>query len=97
MSRHERDDGGNLRTDRGPRFKTLQFDMTLLPAADRDQVWRLMYGNGMATPMFVSLMPEDTDKSGEQIFQIYGKLSKSHSIRYQFYNQFNSQIELEEF
>lgn len=97
MSKHERDDGGNLRTDRGPRYKTLSFSLSLLPAADRNQVWRLIYGNGMANPVFVSLMPDDTDAAGEQIFQIYGKLAKGGAITYQFYNQFNSQIELEEF
>jgi len=96
LSKHERSDAGDLRTDRGPRYKTLTVDITLMPAADRDVVWKIMYGNGMTRPVFFSLIPQSTDASEEAIHQLYGKLARTAALRYQFINQFNTTLEIEE-
>jgi hypothetical protein len=96
-SKHERSDSGDLHTDRGPQYRSLTVDIQYMPTTDRNQMWRIALGNGMGYPVYFSLTPENSDDTtGEQIFQLYGKLSKSSSIKYQFYNQFNSTIELEE-
>lgn len=97
LSRHERDDGGGLRTDRGPRYKTLSFDLSYMPAADRSTFWKIMLNNGMTKPVFVSLDPGAVgDGDGESLLQIYGKLSKMGTLKYLLPTQFNSRMDIEE-
>jgi hypothetical protein len=95
-SKNERSDAGDLRTDRGSMFKTLSLDLSLMPSQDRDYIWRIARGNGMYKPMWVSLAPENTDTMEEQIFSIYGKLTKGAIINYTYMNQFATSLDLEE-
>lgn len=96
-SRQERTDAGDLRVDRGTVSKTLNFDLNYLTKADRDQLYNILRGNGLFKSTFISLLPADaTDLTGEQVFQVYGKLSKQGSIKYQLTTMFSSQIEIEE-
>lgn len=95
-TKHERDDAGNLRVDRGPKWKTLSVDCEYMPTADRDILWRIMYGNGMTKPVFFSLSPGSSDINEEAMYEIYGKLTRTSAMKYQFYNQFNQTIEIEE-
>jgi hypothetical protein len=95
-STHERSDAGDLRTDRGTLHKVLNLDLTMLTSVDRNALWSIYRGNGLSRPIFLSLTPLSDDVVEEQIYQVYGKLSKQGSIRYQFINQFSSTIEIEE-
>lgn len=95
-SKHERTDAGDLRTDRGTVHKTLNFDLAVMPKEDRDALYNIMRGNGMFKPMYVSLTPESEDEVGEQVFQIYGKLSRQGTIKWASLNQFATQISIEE-
>lgn len=98
-SKQERTDAGDLRTDRGTVHKTLNFDLNFLTNQDRNSLYNIIIGNGLWRPVYVSLTPEETvqgDQTGEQVFQIYGKMSRQSSIKYQFINQFSTQLELEE-
>lgn len=95
-SKSERTDAGDLRTDRGTIHKTLQFDLSYMPAADRTALYSILRNNGTYRPMLVSVTPEDDDADGEQIFQVYGKLSRMAQIRFQFMNQFGTQLDIEE-
>ena len=96
LSKHERTDAGDLRTDRGAMFKKISLDLTLMPAEDRNIVWNISRINGMSKPLFFSLSPESPDSVEEQTFNLYGKLSQQSGIRFQFANQFSTSIELEE-
>lgn len=97
LSKHERDDGGGLRTDRGARYKTLSFDLSFMPAADRNTFWKIMLNNGMTKSVFVSLDPTNaSDVEGESLYQIYGRLSKTASLKYLLPTQFNSRMDIEE-
>lgn len=96
-SKQERTDAGDLRTDRGTVSKSLSFDLNFLTQADRNSLFNILRGNGMYKPVYVSLIPESTDDQvGEQIFQVYGKLSKSGALKYNLWNQFATQLEIEE-
>lgn len=96
-SKSERTDAGDLRTDRGTSFKTMQFDLNYMPLADRNKLHNILRGNGTFKPLYVSISPSDTeDGAGEQIMQIYGKLSRLSAIKYQFMNQFGTQLDIEE-
>jgi hypothetical protein len=95
-STHERSDAGDLRTDRGTLHKVLSLDLTMLTSVDRNGLWNIMRGNGMSRPVFLSMTPLSDDPTEEQIYQVYGKLSKQGSVRYQFINQFTTSLEIEE-
>jgi hypothetical protein len=94
-SRHERSDAGDLRTERGYMNKKINLDLSVMPAEDRNVIWSIAR-NGMSKPMFLSLTPEISDATEEQTYTLYGKLTQQSNIRYQFANQFNTSIELEE-
>lgn len=96
MSKHERTDSGDLKTDRGAMYKALTVDLSMMPAGDRNRLWDIVRGNGMTKPIFFSLRPESDDPAEEQMYQIYGKLSRQSTITYQFINQFNAPLEIEE-
>lgn len=93
---NERSDAGDLRSNRGMLAKTVAVDLNVMTAADRNALWGIFRGNGMYTPVFFSLCPEDSDPSEEQLYQVFGKVAKQTAIRYQFVNQFSSKLELEE-
>jgi hypothetical protein len=95
-SKHERSDAGDLRTERGYMHKKINLDLSVMPAEDRNVIWSISRINGMSKPMLLSLTPEVGDATEEQTFSLYGKLSQQSSIRYQFANQYNTTIELEE-
>lgn len=96
-SKQERTDAGDLRVDRGTVSKSLSFDLNFLTQADRNQLYNILRGNGLFKSAFISLLPQDaTDVIGEQVFQVYGKLTKQGSIKYQLMTMFASQIEIEE-
>lgn len=96
-SKSERTDAGDLVTDRGTMHRTLNLDLNYMPKADRDKMYTIMRKLGTFKPMFVSVTPEDADFGSEQIFQLYGKMTKLGGLRYEMYNQFNTQLEIEEF
>lgn len=95
-SKHDRTDAGDLMTDRGVMYKSLSIDLVYMPTLDRDYAWRILRGNGMGKPVYVSVMPDSTDVSEEQIFQIYGKLSKNSSLVYQLMNQYSTSLQIDE-
>jgi hypothetical protein len=96
LSKSERTDAGDLRTDRGTLFKTMSLNLSIMPAEDRNNMWRILRGNGLSRPVFLSLVPQATDAFEEQAFQIYGKLSRQSTLKYQFINQYSASLEIEE-
>lgn len=95
-SKHERSDAGDLFTDRGVITKAMNLTLQHMPAGDRDYIWRILRGNGMGKPVWISISPESSDKMEEQEFSIYGKLSKGSALQYQFMGQFQTSLQVEE-
>lgn len=91
-SKHTRSDSGDIFTDVGPRYKTLDFNFQYLPTTDRDNLWRVLRGNGMSTPVFIDVVPGTTDAGDEFIYSIYGKLAKSSAIAMTMFNQYASTL-----
>lgn len=96
LSTHQRTDAGDLRTDRGAIYKTLTVDLSYLTPIDRNAIWRVLRGNSMSRPIYLSVVPQATDAFDEQIFQIYGKMTKGASMKYAFMNQYSSQLDIQE-
>jgi hypothetical protein len=100
LSEHVRTEGGDLLTRRGPRFRTLNFDLQWVTPSDRKELTRIFLGNGMPRPLFVSLFPDSTgvdeDFQREGIHQIYGKMVQVPGVSYTSFEVYSTNIELEE-
>lgn len=97
LSKHERNHAGNLRTERGPRSRDMNFDLKYMDKDDRNELWNIFIGNGMTVPMLISLMPEEVgDPIGEQMFQLYGKLSQQSRLTFQSFGTFQAPVKIEE-
>lgn len=96
-SKHDRSSAGDLLTDRGVMYKTLDIDLQLMPQEDRNKVWAILRGNGMSRPVFICVFPENQDDpQAGQIYTIYGKLSRGSSLTYSAYNQYATTLQVEE-
>lgn len=100
LSEHLRTEGGDLITKRGPRFRTLNFDLKWLKGSDRKEMTKIFLGNGISKPLFVSLFPDSTgvdeDFHREGIHQIYGKMVQIPGVSYTSYEIYSTNIGLEE-
>jgi len=92
----ERSDAGDIRVDKGCMYRELSLNMQYLNTADRDFIYRIMRGNGMTKGMFVSCAPSSTDIGEEQIYMLYGYLSKSSALSYQLFGKWGSSISVQE-
>src|ERR1044071_6458185 len=92
----ERSEDGDLRVDKGCMYRELSLNMQYLSMIDKDHVYRILRRNGMTKPMFVSLFPSDADIGQEQIFMLYGMLSKTSALQYQLFQQFASSVSIQE-
>jgi len=84
-SKHTRNGSGDLMTDRGAIYKSLAFNLGQMQTADRTELIQILIRNGMSVPLFISIFPESTDDQENQLYQLYGKLTKLGAIgRYKF-------------
>ena len=102
LSTHDRTDAGDLITKRGPRFSSLNFDLKWLDQSDRIQLTKILLGNGLPKPIFISLFPDNTDTGlvidyeKERAHQCYGKLTQVPGVQYSTLDMYSTQIEIEE-
>ena len=95
-STNSRSQAGNLVTDIGTIHKSINFSLPFLLTGDLFILSKILLLNGMKTPVFVSLFPEDSDTNKEAIYQIYGKLSSSSTITNTNYLIYGSSMSIEE-
>jgi hypothetical protein len=96
QSSHSRGQAGNLITDVGTVYKTLDFNLGYLDASDRNMFIQILKLNGMRKSMFISVFPNDTDVEKEYSYQIYGRLSSNASIVHPMFHQYASSVTIEE-
>ena len=96
LSVHNRSESGDLITNRGISYNSMNFDLKYLNTSDRLQFSRISRGNGISKPLFISLFPDDEDIQKEQAHQIYGKLSQLSDIQHPIFEMYSSQVEIEE-
>lgn len=97
LSQHSRSESGDLITNRGVRYRNMKFDLNWLPPADRLEFTRILRGNGLPRPLFISLFPNNSeDWEKEQAHQIYGKLSTLQDITHPIFEIYSTSIEIEE-
>jgi len=95
-SRHFRTDAGELLTDAGSKYLSMQLDLNNMAAVDRKAFIDILRGCGMAYPILISLFPGDSDLELERDHTIYGKLTDLSAMKITQYNAYSSSLEVEE-
>ena len=97
LSAHVRSESGNLLTNRSTSYNSISFDLKWMDSSDRLEMMRILKGNGLSKPLFISLFPDNTtDWAKEQTHQIYGKLSQLPGVTHPVYEMYSSTIDIEE-
>jgi len=94
--KHFRNDAGDLMTDIGTRHRRVTISLSKLSPAERNTLWRILWGNGMTKPLFFSLYPNDTDTSLEQTNQCWCKLVTMPAMSTPSFLMYAAALELEE-
>lgn len=91
-----RNDAGDLLTELGTRYRSMNLNLSYMPATDRSALMNIFLGNGLAMPVFLSLYPQSSDAALEQTHQIYAKLSAVGVMTAQVANTYSAPIVLDE-
>jgi len=91
-----RNDAGDLLTDLGTRYRSINLNLSYMPAADRLALMNIFLGNGVSMPVFLSLYPQNSDAALEQTYQIYAKLSAAGAMTAQVAGTYSAPIVLDE-
>ena len=95
-SSNTRTESGRLRTDVGVLYKTLSFSLRNLSTSERNAFWSLFSAGGKRSAVFVNLVPSSDDVVLTQMYSIYGKLSSSAELAYQWVGVQAVDVTLEE-
>lgn len=93
-SKSARNDAGDLLSDLGVKYETLNVNLALLSAADRAYLLRILRSAGTSRNILVSVYPGSGNSTLEQDHTMYGKRSNS-DISTDFYNQYSNTLQME--
>jgi len=79
-SKHTRNAAGGLMTVRGAIYKRLGFLLSNMMVADRTALFEILIRSGMSVPLFISFFPGSDEVQEQQIYQIYGKLTRMSAL-----------------
>ncbi len=96
MSTNSRSEAGDLRTDRGPRYNTMQFDLTGLTEAERAPMRHVLSG-GVSNWLLFHLLAEHEDQALSRAYSIYGKPAQSGVMSYRAYRTHATQLQIDGF
>lgn len=96
LSSHERSEAGDLVTNRGIRYNSMNFDLKWLTPSDRLEFSKITKGSGLPKPLFISLFPSDVDAAKEQAHQIYGKFSQLAGVSHPIFEMYSTTVDIEE-
>lgn len=95
-SNQYRNGAGEQKVERGALYRKLSISLDHMTPLDRAELWRIVRGNGLSHPLFVSLFPDSDDVELEQTHQIYGRLANLAAITTPGYQAYATTIEVEE-
>jgi len=95
-SKNKRTESGDLRGERGPKWKRIEFELSNMDSEDRAAMLRLIRLNGVTEPLFVSLFPESDDTLLEQSYQLWGKFADNASLSQPNYDVYATRVAMEE-
>ncbi|PHV27267.1 hypothetical protein CSQ93_15370 [Janthinobacterium sp. BJB426] len=95
-SNQYRNGAGEQKVERGALYRKLSISLDYLTPLDRAELWRIVRGNGLSHPLFVSLFPDNDDVELEQTHQVYGRLANLAAITTPSFQAYATTIEVEE-
>lgn len=102
LSTHARTESGDMITNIGTKFNSMNFDLKWLDPSDRLEFTRIIKGGGTPRPLLISLFPHlvgdtvDVDYEKEQSHQIYGKLADLGAVTNHIVNMYSTTVNIEE-
>ena len=91
-----RNGAGEQKVERGALYRKLSISLDHMTPLDRAELWRIVRGNGLSRPLFVSLFPDSDDVELEQTHQVYGRLANLAAIVTPSFQAYTTTIEVEE-
>lgn len=91
-----RNGAGEQKVERGALYRKLSISLDHMTPLDRAELWRIVRGNGLSHPLFVSLFPDSDDVELEQTHQVYGRLVNLAAITTPSFQAYTTTIEVEE-
>ena len=91
-----RNGAGEQKVERGAMYRKLSLTLDHMTPLDRAELWRIVRGNGLSRPLFVSLYPDSDDVELEQAHQVYGRLANLAAITTPSFQAYATNIEIEE-
>lgn len=91
-----RNGAGGQKVERGAMYRKLSLALDHMTPLDRAELWRIVRGNGLSRPLFVSLYPDSEDVELEQAHQVYGRLANLAAITTPSFQAYATNIEIEE-
>ncbi|MDZ5634846.1 hypothetical protein [Janthinobacterium sp. GMG1] len=91
-----RNGAGEQRVERGVMYRKLSLALDHMTPLDRAELWRIVRGNGLSRPLFISLFPDSDDVELEQAHQVYGRLANLAAITTPSLQAYATNIEIEE-
>jgi hypothetical protein len=95
-SKGKRTEAGDLRGERGPKWRRIEFELANMQSEDRAAMLRLVRQNGTTEPLFVSLFPENSDSLLEQSYQMWGKFADNIQLSQPNYDVYVARVAMEE-
>lgn len=96
LSRNTRAASGDLKTELGPKARSLTFSLDNVDDAHRAQVRRILE-MGIGRFMFVSITPDSPDPVRERDKSIYGKVMQPLAMRWASFGQHTAEFNIEGF
>ncbi|TNC78542.1 hypothetical protein FHI69_04460 [Janthinobacterium lividum] len=91
-----RNGAGEQKVERGVMYRKLSLALDHMTPLDRAELWRIVRGNGLSRPLFISLYPDSDDVELEQTHQVYGRLANLAAITTPSFQAYATNIEIEE-
>lgn len=91
-----RNGAGEQKVERGAMYRKLSLALDHMTPLDRAELWRIVRGNGLSRPLFISLYPDSDDVELEQTHQVYGRLANLAVITTPSFQAYATNIEIEE-
>ncbi|MDC8758587.1 hypothetical protein [Janthinobacterium fluminis] len=91
-----RNGAGDQMVDRGTQHRKLSLSLSSMTPQDREALYAIARGNGMARPLLLSLYPGDADPLLEQAHQVYGRLVAAPAMSTPNFLRYATQLDFEE-
>lgn len=101
MTGFSRTESGDQEIVKGPRYKTLSFEVKWLSPADKTTLISILQRNGKSTPVYISVFPQitgasATEKQLEGEYSIYGRLTETQALVNSTFGFYSSSVQIDE-